>query len=145
MSITFTAINAAKPTTVTFDDGRTVQHPSTVRLPDDLYLNLCNVNAAALLSVLGLDPNDPCGAVEIPVARRAIIKANATDRLDRFTRPDETVYGEPREGDDGVVTLRPLRIFSQGLDRNALQERLDRFSKLVEAAAVKGATHIQWS
>lgn len=109
---------------------------------NELSLNLCNGNAAALCGLLGL-PQE-YGSAPVALARRAVMRARARADVSAFTRPEETVHGAPRVHADGTVELRPIRISSMGLDSAGLVDRLERFAALVESAAAAGGTEISW-
>jgi len=116
-------------------------------LTDPRSMNLANDNARAFLLFSGLDPGDDlCGEAPLPEVRRAIIRARATfrRRVAAFTRPQEVVYGRPRVGDDGAVELRPVRVWSAGIDEDYLARQLDRLEVLVAALAERGATPLGW-
>lgn len=110
------------------------------------FLNLCNANAFALLSLLGLDAEDSCGSCSLADARRGIMRARASfeRRAPAFERAPAVEYAAPRTGTDGVVELKPIRYLSPGFDASDLLDRLDRFAVTVEALASRGATHITW-
>lgn len=144
MSVTFTPVNANAPESYTIEDGQIRTFPGRVDLGEEVYFNLCNDNAMAMLRALGL-PAEYTGECGIPEARRAIMRARATGSAANHTRADEAIYGEPRANEDGTVELRPLRIFSQGLDEDGLVRRINLFAEIIELAATKGATHIQWA
>src|SRR5690606_22970065 len=59
-------------------------------------LELSNANGEILFRILGI-PFEPSGEMTIPEARRAIIKAQSRTSLDKYTRPERTEYGKPRE------------------------------------------------
>ncbi len=107
-------------------------------------LNLANENAGALLGLLGLP--ETLGAVDMPTARRALMRARATfDRCaPAHVRERIEICGAPRES-DGVVELRPLRFVSAGADLAYLRSALERFADLLQEAAAAGATQLTWS
>jgi hypothetical protein len=127
--------------------------PARVELDDDdpraFHLNVGN--AAALWPLLGLPLEDgqlvPVGEVSVPEARRAVMRARARfeHAASGLVRTAVVTYGAPRRGDDGVVELRPVRAVACGLDEEGLADRLERFSRFVEAVAERGATNIAWS
>lgn len=103
-----------------------------------LFLNLSASNATALLSLLRLpspDPWGPCGSCTLPEARRAVMYARGTfgTRAGRYTR-----QATERQGQLGA------KFVEMGLDEDGLQLRLERFARLVEHLAEKGATHVCW-
>lgn len=128
-------------------------YPSRVRLPgetedalDPREVNLSNMNAAAFLRFLGIDPGSEqglCGEITVPEARRAIIRARATGdrKVGGFTRESRS-YGNLVV--DGVVQLGVPRVHEQGIDESYFKRTLARFEVLVEAVAELGATHISW-
>jgi len=112
-----------------------------------ISLNWANSNARAVLNVLGLpgyDEDTLAGEATIVVCRRAVIRANATESLDAYTRPGAVEYAPPREHEDGVVELKPVRMVSFGLCEEGIRERVDAFAAFVEAAAGAGALGISW-
>lgn len=138
-----------------------------VEFDHPLFLDLSNVNARALLALLGFAPapaqgpilNRPIfdsesestpdyltGSRSILECRLAITRATSAfdARAPKLTFEDETVYGAPREV-NGVVVLRPIRVMLTGLDAEGLRSRLERFARLVDYLAEQGATHVHWS
>jgi hypothetical protein len=114
-------------------DGETI----ALDLEDPAHLNLNNGNARAFLLFLGLEPGDePSGAVTMPEARRAIIRARAT-----FARH---VGDFTREGSD---TRRPgrCRVVAGGIGPDYFEMRLDSFEMFLNVVAEKGATSILWA
>ena len=112
---------------------------------DEVGLNLANGNARAFLEFLGLydDRAGIDGIVDMPTARRAVIRSRATfDRnVERHTRQEE------RQGHvviDGVTHLDIPRLHIGGIDADYFTRRLADFASLVEGAAALGATHIGW-
>ncbi len=59
-------------------------------------------------------------------------------------REEEIAYGPPRDRGDGAVEMRPLRLYSQGVSTDRIQDYVERFAALVEEAASRGATSIYW-
>lgn len=129
--------------------------PTRVRLSNDAEgdlsdarsVNLANENAVALFGLLGLDPGDGlCGGAPLPDVSRAIMRAKATfrRRVGAFLREDVVVYGEPRVNEDGTVELRPVRVWSAGIDADYLWRQLDRLEVLVQALEARGAKHLGW-
>jgi hypothetical protein len=133
---------------------RAAGRPASVDLePEDrAFVNWSNGNAATLFDLLGLRgaradvDSDFTGEVSVAEARRAVIRARATlqRRGPALTRPEVAVYGAPRTLPDGVVELRPLRLWSAGLDVDDMRVRLHAFERCVNALALRGATHITW-
>ena len=111
---------------------------------DSPELNLNNDNAKRTLAALGI-PFDYYGEISLPEARRAIMRALNGSGAETLERPEETVYGRPRAQEDGSVALRPLRSYSPPLTTEDILSRVHRFSALVEEAASRGATNINWS
>jgi hypothetical protein len=105
-------------------------------------------NALSLFLVLGLPVEDglpvPYGEMTLPEARRAIMRARGRGDLLPYAREEETQYGAPREGEGGVVELRPLRSFCQGLPVEGVKRRLNQFEQFVSESAARGATQIRW-
>lgn len=114
--------------------------------PQTLSYNLANDNAARLLSLLGLGRDDLIGNLDLPSARRAVIRAKAqfNRRAPALVRPEERLYGAPHTQSDGTVELHPLRVVSQGLSADQLYARLITFEQLIVEASQQGATHIHW-
>jgi hypothetical protein len=147
MTIDFSGTNHNHP------HPRFPEAPSRINLEDDDPRALqCNLgNAVALFRLLGLPLEDgaaaPYGEVPIADARRAVIRARArfAREAPNLVRPSYTEYGPPRTCDDGIVELRPLRMYVGGLDEEGIAYRLDAFAQFVEAIAERGATHIAWS
>lgn len=112
-----------------------------------LSLNLSNWNATALLRLLGLE--GACGAITLPEARRAIMRARATfeRRADALTVEAAEVVLPTRVEREGNVAriVRGAILSIGGLDREGLAERLERFAAFVERAATLGAARIGWS
>lgn len=122
-----------------------VDMPEKIEL--GISLNWSNSNARAVLSVLGLpgyDEDTLAGEATIAECRRAVIRANATESLDAYTRPDAVEYAPPREHERGVVELKPVRMVSFGLCEEGIRERVDAFAAFVEAAVSAGALVISW-
>ncbi len=109
--------------------------PMLVHLPAAVEMNLANGNAAALAAALGITaPNDPyLGSLTLPEARRALLRARNVDTTPHL-----------REASD---TKRPgcVRVIVQGLDAERMANYLDRFERLIEAAAAAGADRIEWA
>lgn len=103
-------------------------------------------NATAMCALLEFG-DSTSGSVDIPTARRAVMRARALfDSIaPNYTREEEWSYGSPRTGSDGVIELRPLRAFTGGLTVEDLWTRLKTFAAYVESAAKAGAIRIQWS
>jgi hypothetical protein len=103
-----------------------------------LFLNLNEGNASALLGLLRLEKfcYGGCGSCTIPQARQAIMYARATfgRRAEGFTRP--AAEGRGQMGARFVV---------QAFDATEIHTRLERFARLVEFLAEKGATHVCWA
>ena len=96
--------------------------------------NWSNMNARAMLAFLGMEndePNGLTGAVSIPEARRAVIKARALfeKRAPKFAR--ETI-------DEG-------NFISVGLSVENIEYRLDDFERFVGDAEKAGAKSIYWA
>jgi hypothetical protein len=157
MSVTFSGSNHNVKRTITFSDGRSFEVAESVHLTDDpegdfddpRWLNICQGNACAFLSLLGWAPDgaeDMYGEKPLAEVRRAIMVARATfdRRVQGLVREEEVVYGKPRDNGDGTVTLKPLRVYGAALGTDQLARYLDRLAVLTEALAAKGATHITW-
>ena len=117
--------------------------------PTDV-LNWNQGNAFAVLRLLGLlpedgDDTDMFGQVSIADARRALMVAWA--RFARvgpgLVREEQTTYGRPVER-DGVVVLKPVRVWVGGIDLAYLSRQLQAWGETVEALAGRGATHVCW-
>jgi hypothetical protein len=106
-------------------------------------INWCNQNALTMLQVLGL-PTEAYGTVSVHRARRAVIRARSRSSLSGFARPEEVIYGQPRNGGT-AVELRPVRGFIGGLAEDQIAERIQAFHHFVEASAARGATEISWA
>lgn len=136
---------------------------------NDLFLNLCNGNARALLALLGIvsDPDrrpfdfsgpvfpeppsagdELWGRLDLPEARRAIMRARAS-----FDRRAPTLVREPAivvaparvEHDGNLARVVPGATFSTGgFDTSDLADRLNAFASLVEEGARLGAVAITW-
>jgi len=127
-----------------------------------LFLNLNNVNARALLALLGwaaapsriplgeIRVGEPTGEFDLwgertlPDARRAVMVARATfdRRVSALVREDDC--GAPRVREDGAVEMRPVRVQSFGLDAEGLRDRLESFAALVEEGGTLGAVKVTW-
>jgi hypothetical protein len=111
---------------------------------DEIGMNLANDNARSFLGFLGIDAGEYLdGIVDMPTAKRAIIRARATfeQRVDRYSRPEE------KSGHvviDGVPQLHIPRVVIGGISADYFGRRLDMFVALVEGADKLGATHIGW-
>ena len=95
---------------------------------DDLGLrvNVASANAAALLRVLGVSSGpDLAGDVDLPTARRALMKA-------RF----RASYGVRRVAG---------RAWVLGVDRGYVLQRVADLEWLVEAAGAAGAVRLAWA
>lgn len=112
-------------------------------LDDRPSLNLSNANARVILRTLGIAPDD-CGDLPIADARRALMRARSRGDLSPFARPEEAVHGRPRAREDGSIELRPLRLWGAALDADGIQDRIERFARLVEESASRKATLIMW-
>lgn len=134
-------------------DARTPhpRHPEAfaeVDVPEEF--GLANDNARLVGELLGLrleGPHGLIGAVSLPEARRAVIRARATfaTRSGPLARPDRVAYGPPRLESDGTVNLKPLRLFARGASVDYLAHQVDVFARLVHALEAAGATHLCWS
>ena len=115
-------------------------------LDDPQLINWSNGNAAILFELLGLGRSS-FGEAPMPEMRRAIVRARATigSRGPRFERPEIVTYGPPRENADGTIELRPMRVWSTGLDVEGMRVRLDAFERAIHELARRGATHITWA
>lgn len=105
-------------------------------------------NAKALLAVLGFEGTEDglVGQVELPLARRAVMRARATfdRRVPEVVRPGGLEYGAPRvEGD--LILLRPVRYAEPAFTREELRTRLERFALLLEELGAMHATHVAWA
>lgn len=113
---------------------------------NDLFLNLCNGNARALLALLGL--REAWGTVDIAGARRAIMLARATfdRRAPALTREPVTEHAPARvEHEGNVARVVPGATFhTGGFSATDLRDRLDAFAELVETGARLGAIAISW-
>lgn len=110
-------------------------------------LNLSNRNAEVLFNILGVNPfteNGFIGAMTISEARRAIMRAQSRDNLDRFILPERREYGKPTERTPGVVDMKPLRIYESGLTEEKIQAYIKRFADFVIEVSRRGATKIVW-
>jgi hypothetical protein len=154
MSVTFYGTNHNVTRTVNFSSGETHTIPTTVHMgegdEDILDLNLSNMNASALLKLLGFEPMGPdgmVGEVTVPEMRRAIMRAVNTfdSKAGACTRATEIEYGKPRDNGDGTIELRPVRVYSQGIDEEYLSRRLAQLAENVEVLVKRGATHITWA
>lgn len=116
-----------------------------------IEINLCNLNAAAFLTLLGFEVCEHLiGKCTVATARRALMGARA-----RF---DRVAPGLVREGvelvsprrvatrEDGVLELvgGRLRGVTGSLELEDLRGYVRRFSMFVELVARHGATHIVW-
>lgn len=110
---------------------------------DRPFLNMAEMNAQAVLGVLGFT-TECWGAVSIPDARRAIMRARARKSLSSFERSEEIVLGERRTVNGVTELQRPVRVHSFGLDSEGIQDRIERFATFVEESAGRGATEISW-
>lgn len=95
----------------------------------DASVNFSNANAILVLKAMGLPPQDESdlwGQLPIAEARRGIIRArNVTNHELR----ESTAEG---------------RVFSTGMDRAGLMERVDAVSEVIEASAREGGKTISW-
>jgi hypothetical protein len=106
-------------------------------------INLANENAKALFEILGL-PFDNAGEMDIPTARRAIMRAMSRGSYQQFERPEETQYGKPREVSPGVVDLKPLRWHDPGLSEEKIKAYITRFADFVAQVIQLGGSKIRW-
>jgi hypothetical protein len=110
--------------------------------PTDINWN--EANAAAVFNALGIvDPNKQT-EMSLPEIRRALIKALNSKSLNQFTRPEEKIYGKLREIEPGIVDMKPVRVWSQGLDEDGVRSRLEKLMKFVSESIQQGATKIYW-
>ncbi len=114
-------------------------------IEDPRHVNWSNGNARAMFALLCLG-DELYGEAALPDVRRAILRARATfdRRAPALVRPEEVGYGAPRENEDGAIELRPVRMWSAGLDVVGIRSRLDAFERCVDTLAGRGATHINW-
>jgi hypothetical protein len=114
-------------------------------LDDPRVVNWSNANAAILFDLLGVGEYQ-YGEAPLADVRRAIVRARATleRRGPHLERPETVTYGPPRENADGTIELRPVRVWSKGLNTNGMRDRLDAFERAVHDLARRGATHITW-
>jgi hypothetical protein len=107
-------------------------------------INWSNSNAAAILSVMGYTGDQLYGA-EVPISdfRRAFIKAINSD-VSKYERPDHIEYGQPREIEDGIIEMKPIRFMSAGLPRSGILDRLDRLGEFIAEAISNKANTIYW-
>lgn len=115
----------------------------SVAQDDAPSMNLANGNAMILLKVLGL-PTEYAGEISVPEARRALIKAMSRSSVTEFERPQRIEHGKPREIEPGVMDLKPLRYFDQGVDENRIRDYIKRFAEFVSEVIQKGGTKIYW-
>jgi len=150
MSVTFSGSNHNRM--IPTDHG---SHPARVYLhesfeedfEDPRWMNLSCMNARTFLVFLGIEfGEDLYGEMPIPEIRRMILRARNTfdRRAPHFVRSPETIHGTPRSNPDGTVSLRPIRVWIGGIDKDYLARQLDRLEVLVEALAERGATHLRW-
>jgi hypothetical protein len=104
--------------------------PIVLRYTHPSSLNLANVNACALLRLLGLPFEQGYGEASVVDVRRAVIKAKALfeKKADAFTQ-------EPV--DEGNYHFGGIR-------KDYLRMRLDDLSSTVETLAGMGATIVYW-
>lgn len=144
MGIQFAGTDSTNPHVV---HGRSF--PGFVELPEpwDMF-HMSSATGRAFLTLVGLpfEPEGLCGACTLPEARRAVMRTRASfeRKVGAVVTPSETLYGAPRQDDNGVVELRPFRGYDFGVDAERLQDRLERFAKFIEVAAEAGADGISW-
>jgi len=143
VSVSFSATDSTRPRETPFGP-----RPARVEVPGWEFggPNWNAGNGRAVLGLLGLANDELAGEATLPEIRRAILAARA--RFDRrapdFVREEVVEYGAPREDEDGVVEMRPLRFFAGGLDLVGIRRRLEELAAFVEAAAELGADAISW-
>lgn len=84
------------------------------------------------------------GELPIPHVRRALLLAKNRDHA-RFECPETIVHGPPRTREDGAIELRPVRMWSSGVDGERIAGILDRVEAFVDRAVTRGATVVRWS
>ena len=104
-------------------------------------LNLANANARILFSILGLDLDKD--EYSISDMKRGIIRGLNID-LSKFIREDEVIYGEPCYNNDGIVDLRPGKVFIRGLDKERIESYIYRLNDMIQAHEKSGATKFLW-
>lgn len=114
-------------------------------LPPEVYINWSNGNGYPILRLLGVAEDDLySGEMSISEARRALLKA-LNSSVDQAERPEEKVYGKPRQNEDGTWELKPVRMFSPGMNESDIKDRLYRLMDFVKYSARQGASKIYWS
>jgi len=112
---------------------------------DRPHINWANDNGVRVLATLGIVGEDaPYGEMTIAEARRAVMRARSRSDLSAYTREEEVRHGAPRADENGVVELKPLRVYSPSLDENSIQDRIEQFAHFVEESAARGATLVRW-
>jgi hypothetical protein len=113
---------------------------------DAPFLNLANQNARALFTVLGIDPGeDLLGECPLAEAKRALIRAKNSNPEKWPTFKDQVTTGAPRKNEDGTVTLRPVHIYTFGLDEERMSGYISRFEQFLSEVEKRGATLIKWA
>lgn len=100
-------------------------------------LNLSNVNAEALLAVMGIEPQGSYGLVgemSIAQARRGVMRARSRRSLEPFV---------PKALPDWANVFS-ARVVVPVHTAEHVSERIDRFAKFVELSAELGAKKIRW-
>jgi hypothetical protein len=144
MSVSFSASDHRNTTQTLRSDGLKYTRYASVELPETWqFFNWSNGNARLVLNLLGFSGDDLYGEATIVECRRAVMRARSRN-AEQYTRPEEIVYDAPRVNEDGTVELRPVRVYSFGLDAPGVCERMEAFAAFVEVAAKLGATHIHW-
>jgi len=111
----------------------------------DVKINWSNANAAAILSLMGYKDQQLYNHnVPISEFKRRLMYALNVDPS-RVERPEEIEYGKPREVSPGVIEMKPIRMFSMGLDSYEIQFKLNRLSDFVREAESNNATEIYWN
>lgn len=93
--------------------------------------NWSSENGRLVLRAMGLETEDLCGEATIAEARRGVMLG--LNRKTVPTRAERNGMGE-----------RGCKFFVPALEELDVRRRIQDFSRFVEVAAAKGATHIMW-
>ena len=110
----------------------------------EIHVNWANGNGYPILRLLGVAEDDLYASeMSIPDAKRALLRA-MNSSVSHAERPEETLYGKPLQNEDGAWELKPVRMFSPGMNESNIRDRLYRLMDFVEYSANQGASKIYW-
>lgn len=120
--------------------------PRTVELGAEFeFVSFASVPGRAVLDLLGLASDDLAGDADLPIFRRALVRARSTfsRRAPDFVEPGRVERGRPVER-GGVTVLRPVRVVYGAIDLEGLERRVALLERFAAAAAAAGATDVAW-